>query len=263
MAVNTKIQWAQSTWNPWYGCRKVSPGCKFCYAERDMTKFGQDFKQVRQSKTKFSIPLKWVEPRLIFTCSWSDWFIEDADPWRPFAWKIIKQTPQHTYQILTKRSELIADRLPSDWGDGYPNVWLGVSVESNAQRHRITELAKIPAAVRFISAEPLIDQLDLLDLQSKESVGVEFIKYFHWVIVGGESGNDEGKHRYRECYGSWINHIIYDCQRAKVPIFVKQMGTALAKKMGLKDRQGGNIDEWPEEFKIRQMPKHLPVELIP
>ena len=99
---NTKIQWTEATWNPWHGCQKVSPGCKFCYMYRDKERYGQDATTVLRSKTKFKEPLKWKEPKVIFTCSWSDWFIEEADQWRDEAWETIRKTPQHTYQILTK-----------------------------------------------------------------------------------------------------------------------------------------------------------------
>lgn len=166
MAQNSKIEWTEATWNPWYGCTKVSPGCKFCYMYREMVRYGRDPRIVTRSKTKFSDPLKWVRagkaPQFCFTCSWSDFFIEAADEWRPEAWKIISDTPEITYQILTKRPELVRDRLPADWGDGYENVWLGVSAENQEYAdERIPLLLKIPAAVRWVSAEPLLGPIDL------------------------------------------------------------------------------------------------------
>ena len=91
------IQWTDSTWNPWHGCKKVSDGCKFCYMYRDKERYGQDPTQVTKSKTKFAEPLLWKESRKIFTCSWSDFFIDEADEWRQNAWDIIKATPQHIY----------------------------------------------------------------------------------------------------------------------------------------------------------------------
>src|SRR5215472_9745754 len=124
----TGIEWTDATWNPWMGCRKVSPACAHCYMFSDQRRYGHDPGVIRRSKTTFDAPLRWpTEEKLVFTCSWSDWFIEDADEWRPEAWEVIRQTPHLTYQILTKRPELIADRLPADWGRGWPNVWLGVS----------------------------------------------------------------------------------------------------------------------------------------
>lgn len=161
MAKNSGIQWTESTWNPWMGCSKVSPGCKYCYMFRDMERYGMEPNTVARSKTLFAAPLKWKEPMLIFTCSWSDFFHRGADEWRPEAWEIIKATPQHTYQILTKRPKNIQECLPPDWGDGYPNVWLGVSVERQDLLQRIHWLAEVPAAVRWISFEPLIGPITL------------------------------------------------------------------------------------------------------
>lgn len=155
MGEESKIQWTENTWNPWHGCKKVSEGCKYCYMYRDKIKFGQDPMLVVRSKGKFNEPLKWKEPRIIFTCSWSDWFIDEADEWRDEAWAVIKATPQHTYQILTKRPERIKDHLPKDWGEGYPNVWLGVSIESDKVAYdRLWRLVEVPAAIKFISADP-------------------------------------------------------------------------------------------------------------
>src|SRR5689334_23079211 len=162
MGERTNIGWTDATWNPWHGCKKVSPGCKHCYMYRDKERYGQDPTKVVRSKTKFRDPFKWADGRMVFTCSWSDWFIEEADAWRPEAWEIIKATPHHTYQILTKRPERIAGHLPPDWGRGYPNVWLGVSVENQDYVERILRLLAEPAAVHFISAEPLLGPLNLL-----------------------------------------------------------------------------------------------------
>ncbi|MDP9961663.1 DUF5131 family protein [Chryseobacterium lathyri] len=136
----TKIQWTEATWNPWHGCKKVSPGCKFCYMYRDKDRYGQDPTMVLKSKMTFKQPLKWKDPQLIFTCSWSDWFIEEADAWRNEAWGIIRKTPQHTYQILTKRPERIKDNLPDCFNE-LNNVLIGVSVESQEweQKFQIRE----------------------------------------------------------------------------------------------------------------------------
>ena len=244
----SKIQWTEGTWNPWHGCTKVSSGCKFCYMYRDKERYGQDPTTVLKSKTMFKIPLKWKEPKLIFTCSWSDWFIEDADEWRDEAWEIVKSTPHHTYQILTKRPERILDHLPEDWGEGYDNVWLGVSVESDKEKHRIETLARVPAKVRFISAEPLIGNIELQTMKSF------LTEKYQWLILGGESGNETGKHRYRDCKIEWFKSLINIAKQTNVEVFVKQLGTALSKGMKLKDRHGGNIDEFPEELQIREFP---------
>jgi len=233
----SKIQWTDATWNPWHGCKKVSAGCKYCYMFRDKeTRYGQDPTIVVQSKTKFNDPVKWELPRMIFTCSWSDWFIDEADGWRDAAWKIIKETPHHTYQILTKRPERIYDHLPDDWGEGYPNVWLGVSVENNTFKKRINILEEIPAKIRFVSFEPLIGAIWLLDHEANN---------IQWAILGGESGNETGKYTYRPSELVWFDLLMVKLRERKVPIFVKQLGTHLAKEYGLKDRHGGDINEWP------------------
>lgn len=247
----SKIQWTGPTWNPWHGCTKVSAGCKFCYMFRDKERYGQEPTMVLKSKTGFDAPLKWKEPQLIFTCSWSDWFIKDADGWRAEAWEIIKNTPEHTYQILTKRPERILECLPDDWGDGYPNVWLGVSVESDAERHRIETLSKVPARIRFISVEPLIGELNLDNYS-------EILKEkFHWIILGGESGNKTGKYRFRECKLEWFAKLIDISRKTNMKIFVKQLGTYLASEFGMKDRHGGNIEEWEESLQIREFPESI------
>ena len=247
----SKIQWTGPTWNPWHGCKKVSAGCKFCYMYRDKERYGQIPTAVLKSKTKFNEPMKWKEPQLIFTCSWSDWFIEEADAWRPEAWEVIKNTPHHTYQILTKRPERIKVCLPPDWGDGYPNVWLGVSVESNDEKQRLKILSEIPARIRFISAEPLIGELDLEDIVDVISTS------FHWLIIGGESGNNTGKYRYRPCEIDWIYTLIDQGKTMGLSVFVKQLGTHLAEQYKLKDKHGGLIEEWEPLLRVREFPEEV------
>lgn len=280
MGEQSKIQWTKNTWNPWHGCKKVSEGCKFCYMYRDKERYGQDPTTVMRSKTNFKAPLKWGDPTLIFTCSWSDWFIEEADAWRPEAWEIIRATSQHTYQILTKRPERILQCLPADWGDGYANVWLGVSAENQrAADERIPILNNVPAKVRFLSCEPLLGPVHLIKLDDEAMTLIEPIVIkdagrtvdtpdcpsegydnsypaIDWVIVGGESGNDNGKYRYRACEIEWIEKIVSECYNFDIPVFVKQLGTHLAKTLGLKDHHGGDIKEWPKHLQIRQMPAH-------
>ena len=256
MGFDSSIEWTQDTWNPWHGCKKVSEGCKFCYMYRDKERYGHDPTTVLRSKTSFNDPLKKEEGRLIFTCSWSDWFIEDADEWRPEAWEIIRKTPQHTYQILTKRPERILECLPEDWGDGYENVWLGVSVESGKQMHRVKILKDIPAKVKFISAEPLI--APLIDLYMPFDERLDFHHYdnfIDWVIIGGESGNETGKYRYRECELKWIRDILDWCRHNEIPAFVKQLGTHLATQLSCRDRHGKMLRDFPEDIRVRQFPE--------
>lgn len=162
MGDETSISWAEATWNPWRGCTRVSAGCDGCYMFRDQRRYGRDPEVVvRAAPGTFNAPLskKWAEPRIVFTCSWSDWFHVTADPWRDEAWDIIRRTPQHTYMILTKRPGRIHRCLPDDWGDGWPNVWLGVSIETARFNHRADQLRRTPAALRFLSCEPLLGSL--------------------------------------------------------------------------------------------------------
>ncbi len=216
MGYRTRIEWADSSWNPWLGCTKVSPGCRNCYAERIEERYGRDFSVVRRVAPRtFAGPLRWKEPRMIFTCSMSDFFHEDADPWRPEAWEIIRKTPWHTYQILTKRPERIDVCLPQDWDQGWPHVWLGTSVESQTYDYRIAQLAEVPAKVRFLSCEPLLGPLNL-DFDP----GYFWFSSIGWVIVGGESDPTAP----RPMEPSWVRSIRDFCQAWETPFFFKQWG---------------------------------------
>lgn len=232
MGETTEISWTDATWNPWHGCHKISPGCKFCYMFREKKRYGQDPNVVVRSKTKFTEPKKWKDSRLIFTCSWSDWFIEEADAWREEAYAVIEATPQHTYQILTKR----IDRAPGRWAQ-LPNAWLGVSVEDVERKWRIDALREIPAALRFLSLEPLLEDLGELDLRG---IG--------WVIAGGESGGMG----VRPISPEWVRSIRDQCIAAGVPFHFKQWGERDANltRVGKKNA-GALLDgrEW------REMPK--------
>jgi protein gp37 len=263
----TSIQWTDRTWNPWQGCTKVSPGCAHCYMFRDHERYGKGALAgvVRRSApVTFNAPLKWerdllaqargaqIAPQRVFTCSWSDWFHEDADGWRDDAWAIIRQTPHLTYQILTKRSERIANHLPTDWGAGYPNVWLGVSGEYQRQVvERSNALAMIPARVRFMSLEPLLGPISYFSAENLDA--------FHWLIIGGESGGKEA----RRFDPEWARQLIHAARedgpwRASigrpVAIFVKQLGSVWAREHRAKDWHGGDWDEWPADLRVRQFP---------
>jgi protein gp37 len=212
MAEITNIPWTDHTWNSWTGCQKVSPGCKNCYMFAGQRRGGRDPTEIKRTTT-WKDPPHWQKElaalglaELVFTCSWSDWFIAEADDWRPEAWKVIRACPNLEFQILTKRPERIADHLPADWGQGYPNVWLGVSIENNDYVGRADVLRQVPAAVRFISAEPLLGPLPDLDLAG-----------IHWLICGGESGPN-----FRPMNHTWAMDLRDRCKASGVAFFFKQ-----------------------------------------
>jgi protein gp37 len=252
MGEQTGISWTQKTWNPWQGCRKKSTGCLNCYMHRDKKRYGQDPADVhRSSVATFNSPLKWKDPSLVFACSWSDFFIEEADAWRPEAWAIIRRTPHLTYQIPTKRPERIAASLPVDWGTGYPNVWLGVSAENQAAWNlRVPILQNIPASVRWVSVEPMVGEIRPLRAD------------FHglsWVVVGGESGGPEA----RPMNLAWMRTLKAACWAAGVRVFIKQLGAHPVLDSGIlaarpTDRARSIPDGWPEDLRVREWPAEFP-----
>ena len=185
---------------------------------RDQLRYGRDPQEVVRTKpSTFEAPLRWRNSAeassspLVFTCSWSDWFHPSADPWRDDAWSIVKQCPTLTFQILTKRPELIRERLPADWGpNGYSNVWLGVSIENHRFTWRAEELLEVPARIRFVSAEPLLGKIDLSPFLALNRI--------NWVIVGGESGGRRG-HPPRLMRPEWATAIREQCEEAGVDFF--------------------------------------------
>lgn len=234
MAQSSAIEWTDATWNPVTGCTKISPGCKHCYAER-MAKRLQSMGQPRY-KNAFEPtlqpdvivqPLTWRKPRVVFVNSMSDLFHERVPLYylkRVF--DVMAEAHWHTFQILTKRSSRLAELGSAlKWP---PNVWMGVSVESDDYTYRISDLRKIPAAVRFLSVEPLlgpISKLPLIDI--------------NWVIVGGESGPNA-----RPVDASWVRRIRDDCLEADVPFFFKQWGGVRKAKYG-RTLDGRTWDELP------------------
>lgn len=267
MGLNSNIQWTDLTWNIARGCTKVDADCKNCYMYRDSfdgTRYNP--REVKRTKTVFDLPLKKKEPSLIFTCSLTDFFHEAIDSYREEAWDIIRQCPHHTFQILTKRPERIADHLPADWGEGWDNVWLGTSVGHYNGIERIRHLIDVRHLCKtlFLSLEPLHGPVYLdeyyfdyrLIRNVSEKNRTKLVNLIDWVIVGGESGNKTGQSRYRPCKLEWIESIVNQCKSAVVPVFVKQLGTHLAKELQLKgDRHGGDINNFPSHLRIRQMPK--------
>lgn len=228
---------------------------------REMARWKKDGANIRRSaKATFQKPTKLKEPSKIFTCSMSDFFLPEADAWRDEAWQIIKSTPQHTYQILTKRPERILECLPSDWGIDYQHVWIGVSAENQQTwDERVAYLSKVPVSVRFVSAEPLLEYISFTDKMGSD----EEWCVIDWVIIGGESGNNTGMHRYRPTDTDWIHLLSYCCELWEVPYFIKQLGTSLAKELGLKgDRHGKDISQFPKEYQVRQFPTPKPHRLL-
>jgi len=211
----SKIEWTEQTWNPSVGCDKVSAGCKNCYAETMAirlkamrTKGYENGFQFTLMPDRLEQPLKIKQPTKFFVNSMSDLFHEKM----PFAFldmifDVIEQTPQHTYQILTKREKIMAEYFA---GKVLPkNVWLGVTVEDRDTKQRIDYLRNINAAIRFISMEPLLEDVGKLNLEN-----------IHWVIVGGESGV-----RARPMQQDWVLNIRKQCDKQDVAFFFKQWGT--------------------------------------
>ncbi|GJQ21017.1 MAG: hypothetical protein HBSIN02_13720 [Bacteroidia bacterium] len=243
MSQTSRIEWTEATWNPVTGCNKVSPGCKHCYAERMAARlqamgsfrYRNGFEITLQHDI-VDLPLQWKQPRVIFVNSMSDLFHKDVPVdfiKRVFA--TMEKASWHTFQILTKRSDRLAEiaaGLP--WPE---NVWMGVSVEANDYTFRIHDLQKVPAAVRFLSVEPLIGPIKDLPLK-----GID------WVIVGGESGPGA-----RPMKADWVRKIRRKCKLQRVPFFFKQWGGRNKKAAG-RVLDGKTWDEMPVA-RIRQKQK--------
>lgn len=231
MAERSGIAWTGATWNPWTGCSRTSEACTRCYALRDIAKLRDDPTVVlRASDTLFYAPVNWQEPERIFTCSWSDFFHEDADQWRSYAWDIIKRTPHHRYLVLTKRPQNIASRLPADWGsEAYSHVALGVTVENQRRAdERVPVLLENWANLYFVSCEPLLGQLNLSQWLTGE-------RHIGWVIAGGESvgivrvgdtriRDADGRRRAEYSDPLWFNSLREQCEAAEIPYYLKQLG---------------------------------------
>ena len=236
MATNSHIEWTDATWNPVTGCTKISPGCKFCYAERmarRLKAMGQNNYrngfQLTLQPQMLELPLRWRQPKRIFVNSMSDLFHDDV-PER-FILDVFDEMGRaswHQFQVLTKRSERLAamgSRLP--WAS---NIWMGVSVENADYLFRVDHLRKSRALVKFLSIEPLLGPVPGLDI-----TGID------WVIAGGESGPGA-----REMRDDWVRQIRDCCRRADVPFFFKQWGGVLKSKTG-RTLDGRTWDEMPSE----------------
>ncbi len=306
MADGSQIQWTDATWNPVTGCTKVSPGCAHCYIERTPAfrikgrRFVNGSTDLQLHPDRLRQPLVWQKPRRVFVNSLSDLFHESVpDAFIDQVFAVMALAPDHTFQVLTKRAKRMrqyltyasdpwgfrragieeamyeiggdeAARTIPDAGWPLPNVQIGVSAEN--QRwfiDRVGELVFTPAAVRFVSLEPLLGQIDLL-FDEKIDIAADHQSTdggLDWVIVGGESGPKS-----RPCQVDWIRSIVQQCAAAGAPCFVKQLGAHVTHRLvygpptfeadqpvhveraRLVDRKGGEPAEWPADLRVRQFP---------
>ncbi len=278
MGERTDIQWTDHSWNPWWGCLKVSPGCANCYAEAQANRFGhrgiwgpaKTATRRTFGEKHWAQPIEWnaeAERRgtraKVFCASMSDVFEDHpiAEELRPRIWDLVRATPWLDWQLLTKRPERIGVNLPAGWGEGWPNVWLGTSVEDQQRANeRIPALVQVPARVHFLSCEPLLGPIDFYAAGSqggedgdpfafsalRGTDGVEPpIPGIDWVIIGGESGP-----RARPMELAWAEGIVADCGFAGVPVFVKQLGGRTS--------HHGRLEDLPENLRVRQFPGEVP-----
>jgi protein gp37 len=239
MAATSEIEWTDATWNPVRGCTKISPGCKHCYAERFAERFrgvaGHPYEHgfdLRLVKDKLTEPLKWSKPKRIFVNSMSDLFHLDVpDAYVADVVDVMRLADWHIYQVLTKRSERLCNYVNAAVLDAsaMTHVWWGVSVENKRYGlPRIEDLRMTRAALRFLSVEPLLEDLGEIDL-----TGIS------WVIVGGESGPGA-----RRMEPQWVDNILAQCREQRVPFFFKQWGGIRKKKAG-RVLNGRTYDEMP------------------
>jgi protein gp37 len=234
MAQLSQIEWTDATWNPVTGCTKISPGCKYCYAERmagrlhamRQHRYRNAFRSTLQPDL-LEAPLRWSRPRVIFVNSMSDLFHEDVpDSYIAAVFDTIKRADHHVFQVLTKRSERLRELAHVlSWPR---NLWVGVSVENQDYVHRVRDLQRVPASVRFLSMEPLLGPVGRLPLAG-----------IHWVIVGGESGPGA-----RPMHPDWARAIRDRCRQRGVPFFFKQWGGVWKKRTG-RVLDGRTWDERP------------------
>ena len=285
----TKIQWTDETWNPLRGCSRVSEGCRNCYAEKMAARFDgpglayagltKDRKwngRVTFIADKLDQPLHWKKPRRIFVNSMSDLFHENVpDEWIDRIFAVMALSPQHVFQVLTKRPDRMCKYLQLKRYP-LPNVWLGVSVEDQETAdRRIPILLDTQAAIRWVSYEPALGPVDLthitvetrwaqksFDALESDSVAEPNANAtsLDWVVVGGESGPGA-----RPCDLEWVRHVVQQCKNAGVPCFVKQLGAKLYDSYQppfldpiVKDRKGGDPSEWPEDLRVREWPEETP-----
>jgi protein gp37 len=236
----SKIEWTDETWNPVRGCTKISPGCKHCYAETFAERFrgvpGHPYEQgfdLRIVAEKLAEPLRWTAPKTVFVNSMSDLFQDGvSDEYIEQVVRVMQIANWHTFQVLTKRADRLRDLLATklSFAASSPHIWWGVSVEDRRYGvPRIQLLREAPAGVRFLSIEPLIEEIGELDLTE-----------IHWVIVGGESGAGA-----RPMDAAWVQNIRRQCKKARIPFFFKQWGGVRKSEAG-RLLNGRTYDEMPE-----------------
>jgi protein gp37 len=250
---DTTIEWTDATWNPIAGCSVLTAGCTNCYAMRMAARLeamGNDkyadltrksggravwTGKIRVDESSLTIPATWSKPRKVFVNSMSDLF-HDKVPHEFIlrVWHVMEDTPRHTYQILTKRPERMAEILTGREFRVLPNVWLGTSVEDERVLDRLDALRVVPAAIRFVSFEPLIGSVKNADLRR-----------IHWAIVGGESGP-----RSREMKPEWVHEVKRSCQLSGTAFFFKQWG-GKNKKVAGRQLSGRTFDEFPVPMHVR------------
>ena len=236
MGMNTAIEYVHHSWNPWTGCQPVSDGCSHCYMYAGMKRYGRDPTVVQRTrKATFNAPLNrgsWLSGERVFVCSWSDFFHPDADEWRDEAWEIIRERSDLTFLIVTKRPDFANGRLPHDWGEGWPNVWIIATAESQRWLDvRMYWLSRIPAVVRGISYEPALGPIDI----------ARHAPYIDWVAAGCESGPKR-----RRAERDWFWSLCDQCAEHDIPFFLKQMDVD-GKLTKMPELEGVVWDELPGE----------------
>lgn len=256
MSATSSIEWTDATWNPVRGCTKISPGCKHCYAETFAERFrgvpGHPYERgfdLRLVPEKLGEPLKWAAPKTVFVNSMSDLFHDDVpDFYVEQVARVMEMANWHTYQVLTKRAGRLRDMLAGRLGFAAQcrHIWWGVSVEDRKYGcPRIDALRNAPAAVRFLSIEPLLEDIGTIDLR-----GID------WVIVGGESG--AGARLMEE---EWVLKILEQCRKADVRFFFKQWGGARKSARGRVLREE-TYDEMPDRPRVDVPPRRRRMEMI-
>ena len=256
MSSSSKIEWTDATWNPARGCTKISPGCKHCYAETFAERFrgvpGHPFEQgfdLRLVPEKLVEPLRWSSPKRIFVNSMSDLFHADIpDEYIVSVAQVMLLAKWHTFQVLTKRSERMRDLLATKlrFAAECAHIWWGVSVEDRRYGlPRIEHLRTAPAQVRFLSIEPLLEDLGSLKLDG-----------IHWVIVGGESGA-----KARPIEPSWVLSVRDQCKRARVPFFFKQWGGVHKSRTG-RELAGRTYDEFPQGLAVPSLERNQRLQVL-